>query len=254
MGLLRRLLVPMLVLGIVLAAAPPALAQEAGFRGTAPAPGSQGLLVTTAAVSPSALAAALAAAGCDAETLGVIEAGEWVMYVPGAPPFANVGFPLALGADAPFYVRCRAGTASPFTLLEASGGQVGIAEIQTDARVGTHSGFDRFVIEFSGNVVPEWNIEYITEPALTCGEGAPVTVAGAAALQITLPQTSIADDEGQLTIPARQFTPGFPMLREAREICGFEGMAIWLLGLQSQQPFRVFELTSPARLVIDVPH
>ena len=95
------------------------MAQDAGFLGTAPAAGSQALLVTSRAIVPAELAQAVSAAGCPVETLGVIEAGDWLMYVDGAPAYVNAGFLQELAAGTPFYVRCKATGAAAFTLFTA---------------------------------------------------------------------------------------------------------------------------------------
>ena len=100
-------------------------------------------------------------------------------------------------------------------------------------------------------MVPGYTIEYITPPAFTCGAGFPVTTAGSATLQIQLPGTYVYDADGGLTVPAQLF-PNLPTIKEVTEICGFEAMAIWLVGVSERQPFRVFELSSPARLIIDI--
>ena len=108
-------------------------------------------------------------------------------------------------------------------------------------------------LEFEGDVVPGYTIEYNNYP-LSCGEGVSVAIAGNATLQILLPGTYVYDAEGGggLTVPTRQFLPNLPTIQEVTEICAFEAMAIWLVGVTEYQPFRVFELSSPARLVIDI--
>jgi hypothetical protein len=53
---------------------------------------------------------------------------------------------------------------------------------------------------------------------------------------------------------AADFRTGFPQLREARLLGDFEGYVTWGLGLAHPSCKRVFKLTGPTRLVIDVPH
>jgi hypothetical protein len=238
-----------LLLGAV--GARPAMAQDAGFLGTAPAAGSQALLVTSRSITPVELAQAISAAGCPVETLGVIEAGDWLMYVDGAPAYVNAGFLQELATGTPFYVRCKATAAAAFILFTASGGR-DIVGVQVDTRAAQHDGYDRIVFEFQGNTVPRYDISYIPS-ADQCGSGLPVTLDGTAILQVHFPATFVYNpDTAELTIPTRELQFTFPELREAREICAFEAVANWALGVESRQPFRVFEQSAPARLVIDI--
>jgi hypothetical protein len=50
------------------------------------------------------------------------------------------------------------------------------------------------------------------------------------------------------------FRTGFVELKEARSLGDFEGYVTWGLGLAHPSCKRVVTLTSPARLIIDVPH
>jgi len=43
-------------------------------------------------------------------------------------------------------------------------------------------------------------------------------------------------------------------VRELRLICDYEGQVEWIIRLTRPAPFRVTELSAPARLVLDVPH
>ena len=80
---------------------------DAGFSGTSPGAGSIGLLVTSAQSTPAELAAAIGAAGCEVEAIGILEGGLWYIYVPGAPDVVNAEFPASLAPTTPFFVRCR---------------------------------------------------------------------------------------------------------------------------------------------------
>jgi hypothetical protein len=45
---------------------------------------------------------------------------------------------------------------------------------------------------------------------------------------------------------------GLPSVREAKLVCDFEGQVEWVLGVTRRAPYRVTELTGPARLLLDV--
>ena len=49
-------------------------------------------------------------------------------------------------------------------------------------------------------------------------------------------------------------TPLFPQLRQVRKTGEFEAVVSFGLGLRSRHGFRVFRLTSPTRVVIDLAH
>ncbi|MDP2326627.1 MAG: hypothetical protein Q8M79_00900, partial [Dehalococcoidia bacterium] len=211
------------------------------------------LLAVTEATSSAGLAAALRDQGCGVRALVIYEDGRARLYTPGAPAFVNTGFPVTLPAGQLFLVRCEVILEGDFVLLDAVGlGSGGFAE-QSDVRAASHAGYDRFVVEFEEDVIPTYAVEYVTETQFTCGQGAPVTVAGNATLRLHLTNARIHNESGQMTIPTRTLTPGLPAIKEAREICGFEGHVTWLLGLEAERPFRMFILQNPARIVIDIP-
>jgi hypothetical protein len=65
------------------------------------------LLVTARVTSGANLATELRQAGCPAQTIALLEAGSWRIYVPGAPPAVNAAFPRSLEVGTPFFVACR---------------------------------------------------------------------------------------------------------------------------------------------------
>ena len=84
----------------------PIVAPAAGFTGTAPASGQIGLLGVTGAPTADELVTDLTAAGCTPESLAILVAGVWNIYIPGAPAVVNAGFPATVTEPA-FFVRCR---------------------------------------------------------------------------------------------------------------------------------------------------
>jgi hypothetical protein len=243
-----------LLLAVVGWTARSAGAQQPTIVGDVPSEG-VAILQTSTATTPAELTTSLIDLGCAPVGIAIADGGAWLIHIPGAPAFVNATFPATLPAGQLFLVRCEASSAAQqFNLLEASGpGSGPLVATLTDARTGGHAGFDRFVVEFADEAVPGYQIEYVTELQFTCGAGFEVTSAGNAALRIKLETARINDDEGQLTIPSRTLTPNLPALLDAQEICGFEGQVVWLLGLDSEQPFQLQLLTNPARLVIDIP-
>jgi hypothetical protein len=123
----------------------------------------------------------------------------------------------------------------------------------TAVRVGRHDSespaYDRFVVEFSSGPVPRWTAIPKSSATFTLQpSGQQVTLVGTAGIRLDLFPGSFPAYTGQ-----REFITGFPQLAEARELQDFEGHVQWGLGLNHQSCKRIFQLSSPTRLIIDVP-
>ena len=121
----------------------------------------------------------------------------------------------------------------------------------TDVRVAEHESFDRIVLEFTGTGIPGWTVSYVDEAVLD-GSGEAVTLGGDAILDIYASGTTwpAADyDSGP-----RQFEPENGGDVSDVHVGGtFEGYTQVLAGIDGDPlPFRVFALTDPSRLVVDV--
>lgn len=123
-----------------------------------------------------------------------------------------------------------------------------------DVRAASQQGFDRIVFELEGSALPGYRVEYVAPPAVQCGSGEPVEVAGAALLQVRLSPAQAHTEAGEATVRERERHPGLPILQEMESVCDFEADVTWVLGVAARNRFRVQELASPARLVIDIEH
>jgi hypothetical protein len=160
-------------------------------------------------------------------------------------PASPAASPLAAPAD----------NLPPFQCADQSGGGSARAAIVA-VRVGQQSGYDRFVIEFSGPV-PNYKVQrnasssFVQDPS-----GRTVNLNGSAGLRVGLNPASGAgygQPDGKPTYSGpNDFTPRFLVLREARLLGDFEAVTTWGLGLSNPNCFRAFILDSPSRLVIDV--
>lgn len=122
----------------------------------------------------------------------------------------------------------------------------------TDVRVGHHDGFDRVVFEFHGTGTPGWTVTYV--PAATAqGSGRPIDVAGNAVLSVALTGVGYPTDTG-----IQEFRRGTvsgadtDVVTEAFFNGTFEGISQAFVGTTAQRPFRVYLLTDPVRVVLDV--
>jgi hypothetical protein len=130
------------------------------------------------------------------------------------------------------------------------------------ARVGRHDCWDRLVIDLSGLPAPGYRVRY-TDGFRALGSGTPLAISGGAVLTITV-NAPAYDGNGQSTVPwsvgthivsPSQFSAGgFRTFRDVVYGGTFEGQTAIGLGVRARLPFRVFTLTGPTRLVVDVAH
>jgi hypothetical protein len=128
------------------------------------------------------------------------------------------------------------------------------APIVTAFRIARNSGFDRMVVEMGEGGIPSYRIDYIDRPVRQCGSGNEVPLRGDGWLSIRLEPAMAHTDEGRPTLEERSGSPGLPIILDHSMTCDFEGQVEWVLGVRSPNAYRVLELTSPPRLVVDVRH
>lgn len=121
----------------------------------------------------------------------------------------------------------------------------------TDFRVASHEGFDRVVVEFSGDALPGWVTGW-TDAAFSQGKGDPIEVTGPALLDVTLTGTSFPQNDEETALyfaGASSVSAG-----EIRAVfdSAFEDQTHLVIGMDQQRPYRVSTLTDPVRVVIDV--
>jgi hypothetical protein len=117
----------------------------------------------------------------------------------------------------------------------------------TGVRVGGHTGFDRFVMEFSGPV-PSYKVVPQNSPVFTLDpKGTKVTLQGTTGVLIT-----VKPENWQAYSGPTGMRPGLPFLKQARMVQNFEGTMQRGLGIQGVPCLMVTTLNSPPRLVVDV--
>ncbi|MFS8101131.1 hypothetical protein LFM09_28810 [Lentzea alba] len=122
-----------------------------------------------------------------------------------------------------------------------------------DIRTGRHAGFDRVVLDLSG-LPTEHRVREVTGVA-NCGSGNPIAVPGNEILEVVLIGAAAHDDAGNPTYTgSRNFpTPGLTSVRGVALTCDFEATLGIAVGYGNTSSWhRVFTLTGPNRLVIDV--
>jgi chitodextrinase len=117
----------------------------------------------------------------------------------------------------------------------------------TAVRVGSHDGYDRLVMEFSG-AVPSYTVSIQSGTQFTqAPKGDTVTFEGSNGVLVTVKQIDWTAYAGPTA-----FDPRYLVLQQARLVQNFEGTQQWAMGIAGTPAVRVFTLSSPARLVIDV--
>lgn len=124
-------------------------------------------------------------------------------------------------------------------------------------RAAGHDGFDRFVMEFSADSgVPNWVVSRQRGATFfQDGSGDPISTPGAAGIEVGVHMASGWDWETSApsyTGPDRFRPLGARIMTEAVSTGDFEGLVGWGVGLQRSACYRVFELSNPPRLVVDV--
>ena len=135
-----------------------------------------------------------------------------------------------------------------FACADASGGKTGVANSIT-ARVAEQDGYDRFVLQFD-SIVPTYTVKRQAKPVFTLGgSGQTVTLSGTAGILVSVHSATGATT---FTGSTDLVHSDFQVLKEARQTQDFEGYVSWGLGVSSATCMRVFTLSDPARLVVDL--
>jgi hypothetical protein len=91
-------------------------------------------------------------------------------------------------------------------------------------------------------------VEVVQPPFKLDPSDLPVTVAGSTFIRIKLTQVAVET----VTPDEMDLRPGYPILREVRQVAGYEGDATWIAGLSGPACVRITLLDAPRRLVVDV--
>jgi len=109
----------------------------------------------------------------------------------------------------------------------------------TAARVGAQSGYDRFVVEFSGGV-PQFEVRPQDSAAFSRAG-----LLGSAGLTVTLTNTTQGGGPTDMR-------PGLRVIQQAKVLSDSAGTVQWGIGLSHASCFHSWVLSGPSRLVVDV--
>jgi hypothetical protein len=130
----------------------------------------------------------------------------------------------------------------------------GIATVTLrQVRAADQTDFDRVVFEFKDGEVPGYRIEYV--PSVTDTAGTVHKLFGKAFLRVDMnPAWAHSNETGAPSLSEREKRVNLSTIIEFKQVEDFEGVVSYALGLSRKKPFRVTEMSNPARLVIDLKH
>jgi hypothetical protein len=139
----------------------------------------------------------------------------------------------------------------PFTTAPKSapgtGGQAELFGVAT----ACHQTFDRFVIR-ARFATPRYDVRY-KKRIIADGSGLPVPLLGTKRIRVLI-RNARGHTEGGMNLLPGVRTPLCPNLRQIKLAGDFEGVVTFGLGLRRKTGFRVFRLSGPRRIVIDIAH
>src|SRR4051794_14437478 len=140
----------------------------------------------------------------------------------------------------------------PFTTApKSSAGGGGQSEL-FEASAACHASFDRLVVR-ARFVTPAYRVRYV-QKIVSDGSGATVPLGGTKRIRVLFPEARAHRESDGAALAPQVLTPRCSNLRQVKLAGDFEGVVTFGLGLQRKRGFRVFRLTSPERVVVDVAH
>lgn len=146
-------------------------------------------------------------------------------------------------------VACLVGLLAP--AVAPASAHVPVTPLLTGVRAAHHPGFDRVVFDFWGGVPSNRQLSYVSR-LVADGSGNEVPIAGRAILQVRFePARGFKFSDGRDTSPNRVTFP-LPNVLTVVQSGDFEAVVTYGIGLASRQPYRVFTLSNPPRVVVDI--
>jgi len=138
----------------------------------------------------------------------------------------------------------------PFTTAPKTATGGGQAELYA-AAAGCHATYDRFVVR-GRLATPGYDVRYVSK-IVADGSGKPISLLGTKRIRVVI-RPARGHTSGGTNLLASTLTPKCSNLRQVKKAGDFEGVVSYGLGLSRKTGFRVFRLTGPTRVVIDVAH
>jgi hypothetical protein len=135
----------------------------------------------------------------------------------------------------------------------AAAGATTIPAVSTLTQISAehHFGHDTLVFQFSGGLPAHYSARYVSQ-VIADASGRPVNVVGSAKLLVRFTPAAGHNAWGHVTYGATQRTYSLPNIIQVVNAGDFENVLSFGVGLARGEPFHVYTLTRPSRVVIDV--
>lgn len=128
--------------------------------------------------------------------------------------------------------------------------------VLTDVRLGRNDGFDRVVFQFrDDDALPGYLVDYRPLPLTADPSDLPLVITGDHGLVVRMQAASRfrMDTDYALLYPGPSTVTGSGNAVTEVVLRGdFEALLSWVIGVRGGRPFRVFTLSGPPRLVVDI--
>jgi len=121
----------------------------------------------------------------------------------------------------------------------------------TQIRAAHQSGYDRLVFQFSGVLLAHYSVRYVPQ-VIGDASGLPVNVVGSARLLARFTPAAGHDVRGHVTYGAAQRTYPLPGIIQVVNAGDFENVLSFGVGVARAEPFHVYTLTRPSRVVVEI--
>ena len=158
---------------------------------------------------------------------------------------------LRAAAMAFVFAGLSAGTITAAAAGVAAATTAPVAPTLTQITVAHHPGYDRVVFQFRAGVPAQRNARYVSQ-VIADPSGLPVNVAGSAKLLVRFAPATGHNEKGLVTYGAAQHTYALPEVIQVVRAGDFESVLSFGVGLAKAEPFRMFTVTGPSRVVIDI--
>lgn len=149
-----------------------------------------------------------------------------------------------------FPLLLSAGLIAPAGLATSTAATAAPVPTLVGIRAAHHPTYDRVVFDFAGGLPSTRSVRYVSQ-LIHDPSGLPMPIAGRAILAVTLSPANAHDSAGKVTAPAK-IAFALPNIMTAVKAGDFEAVTTYGVGLAKKEPFRVFTLRNPDRVVIDI--
>lgn len=143
------------------------------------------------------------------------------------------------------------GTMTAATAGAATAAPAPVAPLLTQITAAHHPGYDRLVFTFKGGTPSKHTVRYVPQ-VIGDPSGLPVNVVGSAKLLVRFEPAAGHDALGRVTYGATSRTFALPAIIQVVKAGDFESVLSFGVGVARAEPFHVFTLTGPSRVVIDL--